>query len=65
MEKITSKDNPRIREYAKLGSSRRHRQEKNAFVIEGGKLLEEAELQVKKILTAPDGSPVEEDFINE
>lgn len=42
MEKITSKDNPKIREYAKLGSSRKHRQEKNAFVIEGGKLLEEA-----------------------
>ena len=27
-----------------------------------GKLLEEAELQVKKIMTAPDGSPVEEVF---
>lgn len=25
-------------------------------------LLENAQLQVKKILTAPDGSPVEEDF---
>lgn len=27
-----------------------------------GKLLDEAELQVKKITTAADGSPVEEDF---
>ncbi len=25
-------------------------------------LLDEAQLQVKKIMTAPDGSPVEEDF---
>ena len=30
-----------------------------------GKLLEEAQLQVKKIMTAPDGSPVEEDFDHE
>ena len=29
------------------------------------KLLEEAQLQVKKIMTAPDGSPVEEDFDHE
>lgn len=28
-------------------------------------LLEEAQLQVKKIMTAPDGSPVEEDFADE
>lgn len=27
-----------------------------------GKLLDEAELQVKRIMTAPDGSPVEVDF---
>ena len=27
-----------------------------------GKLLDEAELQVKQIMTAPDGSPVEERF---
>ncbi len=27
-----------------------------------GKLLDEAQLQVKKIATAPDGTPVEEDF---
>ena len=30
-----------------------------------GKLLDEAELQVKKIMTAPDGSPVEEAFTDE
>lgn len=30
-----------------------------------GKLLDEAELQVKMILTAPDGAPVEEDFGDE
>ena len=29
------------------------------------KLLDEAQLQVKKIMTAPDGSPVEEEFIDE
>lgn len=29
------------------------------------KLLEEAQLQVKKIMTAPDGTPVEEDFLDE
>ena len=28
-------------------------------------LLDAAQLQVKKIMTAPDGSPVEEDFIDE
>ena len=27
-----------------------------------GKLLEEAELQIKQIMTAPDGTPVEEGF---
>lgn len=29
------------------------------------KLLDEAELQVKKVMTAPDGSPVLEDFADE
>ena len=28
-------------------------------------LLDDAQLQVKKIMTAPDGSPVEEDFQDE
>lgn len=30
-----------------------------------GKLLDEAQLQVKKVMTAPDGSPVLEDFADE
>ena len=37
-------------------------QEGTELVRSCGKLLEEAELQVKKIMTAPDGSPVEEAF---
>ena len=37
-------------------------QEGTALVEACGKLLDEAELQVKKIATAADGSPVEEDF---
>ena len=37
-------------------------QEGTELVRSCGKLLEEAELQVKKIMTAPDGSPVEEVF---
>ena len=30
-----------------------------------GKILEDAELQVKKIMTAPDGTPVEVEFEHE
>lgn len=30
-----------------------------------GKLLDDAELQVKKILAGPDGKPVEEEFADE
>ena len=37
-------------------------QEGTELVRSCGKLLEEAEFQVKKIMTAPDGSPVEEVF---
>ena len=40
-------------------------QEGTALVEACGKLLDEAELQVKKIATAADGSPVEEDFTYE
>ena len=39
-------------------------QEGTALVSSCGKLLDEAELQVKKIASAADGSPVEEDFID-
>ena len=37
-------------------------QEGTELVRACGKLLDEAQLQVKKIMTTPDGSPVEEDF---
>ena len=37
-------------------------QEGTELVRSCGKLLDEAQLQVKKIMTAADGSPVEEDF---
>lgn len=40
-------------------------QEGTALVRNCQKLLDEAQLQVKKIMTAPDGSPVEEDFQDE
>ena len=37
-------------------------QEGTELVRSCGKLLDEAQLQVKKIMTAADGSPVEEEF---
>ena len=40
-------------------------QEGTELVRSCSKLLDEAQLQVKKIMTAPDGSPVEEEFIEE
>lgn len=40
-------------------------QEGTALVSSCGKLLDEAELQIKKISSAADGSPVEEDFTDE
>ena len=40
-------------------------QEGTELVRSCGKLLDEAQLQVKKIMTAPDGSPVEEEFVDE
>ena len=40
-------------------------QEGTELVRSCSKLLDDAQLQVKKIMTAPDGSPVEEDFIDE
>ena len=39
-------------------------QEGTELVRSCNELLENAQLQVKKIMTAPDGSPVEEDFID-
>ena len=40
-------------------------QEGTELVRSCGKLLDEAQLQVKKIMTASDGSPVEEAFADE
>ena len=40
-------------------------QEGTELVRSCQKLLDDAQLQVKKIMTAPDGSPVEEDFQGE
>lgn len=40
-------------------------QEGTELVRSCQKLLDVAQLQVKKIMTAPDGSPVEEDFQDE
>ena len=40
-------------------------QEGTELVRNCQKLLDDAQLQIKKIMTAPDGSPVEEDFEDE
>lgn len=40
-------------------------QEGTALVRSCNQLLDHAQLQLKKIMTAPDGSPVEEDFLDE
>ncbi|MBR4971633.1 MAG: exodeoxyribonuclease VII small subunit [Oscillospiraceae bacterium] len=40
-------------------------QEGTELVRACGKLLDEAQLQVKKVMTAADGSPVMEDFADE
>ena len=40
-------------------------QEGTELVRNCNKLLDAAQLEVKKIMTAPDGSPVEEAFIDE
>lgn len=47
---------------ASLEDSLKLFQEGTALVDSCGKMLDEAELQVKKIASAPDGSPVEEAF---
>ena len=40
-------------------------QEGTALIESCGKLLDEAELQVKKIAVAADGTPIEESFVEE
>ena len=42
MEKIESRDNGRVKEYGKIASSRKQREESGLFAIEGVKLLGEA-----------------------
>lgn len=39
--------------------------EGTSLVQQCGRLLDEAQLQVKMVMTAPDGSPVLEDFADE
>lgn len=40
-------------------------QEGTELIRNCGKLLDEAELKVKKILSGPDGNPIEEEFEDE
>ena len=40
-------------------------QEGTELVRSCNKLLDEAQLQVRKIMSAPDGSPIEEEFVDE
>ena len=40
-------------------------QEGTELVRNCGKLLDDAKLQIQKVMTAPDGSPVMEDFCDE
>ena len=48
-----------------LEESLKQFQEGTELVRNCQKLLDDAQLQIKKIMTAPDGSPVEEEFQDE
>ena len=50
---------------AQLDESLKLFQEGTELVRSCGKLLDEAELQVKKVMTAADGTPVLEDFAHD
>jgi exodeoxyribonuclease VII small subunit len=50
---------------AALDESLKLFQEGTGLIESCGKLLDEAELQVKKIVAGADGRPVEETFVNE
>lgn len=50
---------------APLDESLKLFQEGTELVRSCGKLLDDAELQIKKVMTAPDGSPVLEGFDDE
>jgi len=60
MEKITAKDNEKIKRYVKILTSKKYRDEEKLFAIEGVKLFEEAKrsnLEIEKVF-------VTEKFIN-
>ena len=50
---------------AQLDESLKLFQEGTELVRNCAKLLDEAQMQIKKVMTAPDGSPVLEDFADE
>ena len=50
---------------AQLDESLKLFQEGTELVRNCAKLLDEAQMQIKKVMTAPDGSPVLEDFVDE
>ncbi len=50
---------------APLDESLKLFQEGTELVRNCAKLLDEAQMQIKKVMTAPDGSPVLEDFADE
>lgn len=50
---------------AQLDESLKLFQEGTELVRNCAKLLDEAQMQIKKVMTAPDGSPVLEDFTDE
>ena len=50
---------------AQLDESLKLFQEGTELVRNCAKILDEAQMQIKKVMTAPDGSPVLEDFADE
>lgn len=50
---------------AQLDESLKLFQEGTELVRNCAKLLDEAQMQIKKVMTAPDGSPILEDFADE
>lgn len=58
MLQITSKDNPRIKELARLCSSARERRESGLFVLEGVRLVRDAQtsgVPIRTLFVTPDG----------
>ena len=65
MQRLEQIDRAMVRGVVPLEESLTLFQEGTELIRSCGKLLDDAELQVKKILAGPDGSPVEEDFNDE